>query len=106
VKENSMDPVQIEHTADTTHVTLAAVLGVTDARQMYDKLDAALSGATALVVDGGHVERVDAAAMQILANFYRTARERGLALVWRNPSTGLLQAAQLLGLRNMLGMNP
>lgn len=106
LRDNSMDPVQIEQTADTTHVTLAAVFGVTDARQLYDNLGAALSSATSLVVDGARVERVDAAAMQILAIFCRTARERGLALAWRNPSAGLQQAAQLLGLQSMLGMNP
>lgn len=101
-----MDPVQIEQTADTTHVTLAAVLSVTDARLLYDRLGAALSGSTFLIVDGGRVERVDAAAMQILANFCRTARERGLALAWHNPSAGLQQTAQMLGLQNMLEMNP
>jgi len=106
VKENNMDPVQIEQTADTTHVTLAAVFGVPDARLLYDKLGAALSSATSLVVDGGRVERVDAAAMQILAIFCRTARERGLALAWQNPSAGLQQAARMLGLQSMLEMNP
>ncbi len=101
-----MDPVQIEHTADTTHVTLAVVLGVTDARLLHHQLGGTLSSATCLVVDCRRVERVDAAAMQILANFCRTARERGLALVWQNPSAGLLQAAQMLGLQNMLEINP
>ena len=101
-----MDPVQIEQTADTTHVTLAAVFGVTDARLLYDRLCAALDSATSLVMDGGRVERVDAAAMQILANFCRTARERGLVLAWHNPSADLQQAAQMLGLQNMLAINP
>jgi len=106
MKEHIMEPVQIEHTADTTHVTLATVLGVTDARLLYDKLDGALSDATALVVDGGRVERVDAAAMQILANFSRTARARGLAVAWQNPSAGLQQAARMLGMQNLLEMHP
>jgi len=104
--ENSMDPVQVEHTADTTHVTLEAVLGVADARLLYDKLGAALTGATSIVMDGRRVERIDTAAMQVLANFCRAARERGQALVWQNPSTGLQQAAHALGLEAMLEMNP
>ncbi len=103
--EISMDPVQIEQTADTTHVTLEAVFGVTDARLLYDKLGAALAGTFPIVMDAGRVERVDAAAMQILANFCRTARERGLALAWRNPSASLQQAARILGLRDLLEMN-
>jgi len=101
-----MDPVQIEYTADTTHVTLEATFGVADARLMYDTLGAALVNSTSIVVDGERVERVDAAAMQILAIFCRAARERGVALVWRNPSTGLQQAAQNLGLQPILEMTP
>ena len=101
-----MDPVQIEQTADATHVTLEAVFGVTDARSLYDKLGAALAGTAPIVVDGTRVERVDAAAMQILAIFCRTARERGLALEWRKPSAGLQQAAQILGLQSIFEMNP
>lgn len=104
--KNSMDPVQVEHIADTTHVTLEAVLGVADARLLYDKLGATLTGAASIVMDGGRVERIDTAAMQVLANFCRAARERGQALVWQNPSTSLQQAAHALGLEAMLEMNP
>jgi len=104
--ESSMDPVQVEHTADTTRVALEAVLGVADARLLYDKLGAALTGATSIVMDGRRVERIDTAAMQVLANFCRVARERGHALVWQNPSIGLQQAAHALGLQAMLEMNP
>jgi len=106
VMENSMDPVEIVHTADTTHVALQVALGAADARRLYEKLGAALANATAIVMDGERVERIDSAALQVLANFCRAARERGVALVWQNPSTGLQQAAQNLGLQTILEMTP
>ncbi|GAB4510856.1 MAG: hypothetical protein Tsb0026_13290 [Sulfuricaulis sp.] len=101
---NSMDPVHIEHTADTTHVVLEAALGIRDARALHEKLGTVLAAATAVVLDGSRVERLDAAAMQVLAGFTRTARERGLALTWQNPSPVLQQAARVLGFESILEM--
>jgi anti-anti-sigma regulatory factor len=99
-----MDPVHIEHTADTTHVLLEAVLGIVDAQTLHEKLSTVLACATPVVLDGSRVERLDAAAMQVLACFCRAARERGLAISWLSPSSGLQQAAQWLGLESILEM--
>lgn len=101
---NSMDPVQIEHTADTTHVALEAALGIRDARALHEKLGTVLTAGTAIVVDGSRVERLDAAAMQVLAGFIRAARERGLAFTWQSPSPILQQAARVLGLEQVFEM--
>jgi anti-anti-sigma regulatory factor len=101
---NSMEPVHIEHTADTTHVALEAALGVRDARVLHEKLDTVLAAATAIIIDGSRIERLDAAAMQVLAGFTRAARERGLALTWHNPSPVLQQAARVLGFETILEM--
>ena len=99
-----MDPVHNEHTADTTHVLLEAVLCIVDAQTLYEKLSAVLACATPVVLDGSRVERLDAAAMQVLACFCRAAHERGLAISWQSPSSGLQQAAQWLGLESILEM--
>jgi anti-anti-sigma factor len=103
---NSMDPVHIEHTADTTHVALEAALGIADAQTLYARLDSALTGGTPIVVDGTRVERLDAAALQVLVCFCHTARQRGLALSWQNVSPELQQAARLLGLETALQLTP
>lgn len=101
-----MDPIHIEHTADTTHVMLEAALGIRDARALHEKLNTVLTAATTVVLDGSRVERLDAAAMQVLAGFTRAARERGLALTWQSPSPALQQAARVLGFETILEMAP
>jgi anti-anti-sigma regulatory factor len=101
---NSMDPVHIEHTADATHVALEAALGIQDARVLHEKLGSVLTAAKTVVVDGSRVERLDAAIMQVLAVFARSARERGLALSWRSPSPVLQQAVRVLGFESIFGM--
>ena len=77
---NSMDPVHIEHSADTMHVVLEAALGIRDARVLHEKLDT------------------------VLAGFTRAAREHGLALTWQSPSPVLRQAARALGFESILEM--
>ena len=101
---NSMDPVHIESTADATHVALEAELGITDARALHERLGTALAGAAPIVMDGSRVERLDAAAMQVLACFCRAAADRGLVLNWKGVSAGLQQAVRLLGLESIMQM--
>ena len=101
---NSMDPVHIEHIADTTHVKLEAALGIADARALCRKLGAALAAATPVVMDASRVERLDAAVMQVLTGFCRAARERSLTLTWQNASPIFQQAVRLLGLESIFEM--
>lgn len=101
---NSMDPLHIQHTADTTHVALEAALGIRDARMLHEKLETVLAAATTVVIDASRVERLDAAAMQVLAGFTRAAHDRGLALSWQNPSPVFQQAARVLGFEFILEM--
>ncbi|HEY5682622.1 MAG TPA: STAS domain-containing protein [Sulfuricaulis sp.] len=101
---NNMDPVHIKQTADATHVALEATLGIQDARVLHERLGSLLTAAKTVVVDGSRVERLDAAILQVLAGFARSAHERGLALSWHSPSPVLQQAVRVLGLESILGM--
>ena len=98
-----MDSVRIIHTAGKTHVALGAKLGIADVRLLHEKLSAILIDKTPVMVDGGEVARLDTAALQLLAGFCRTARERGLVLTWEKISPDLRQATQLLGLESIFG---
>jgi anti-anti-sigma regulatory factor len=102
---NNTDPVQVKRTAEATHVALEASLGIADARALHAHLDAALAAGTAIVLDGGRIERLDAAAMQVLVGFCRAAHERRLTVTWKSISPSLQQAARLLGLESILYMS-
>ncbi|MEO7071703.1 MAG: STAS domain-containing protein [Rhodanobacter sp.] len=56
----------------------------------------------AIVLDGQAVERIDTAALQLLALFRREVATRGGSVRWREPSGALHDAASLLGLTNLL----
>jgi phospholipid transport system transporter-binding protein len=60
--------------------------------------------ANAIVLDGGQVERVDTAALQLLLLFRRELDARGGMLVWHGASDALNEAAGLLGLAQSLNL--
>ncbi len=99
-----MDPVRIKRLSRRTHLVLGAVVDISTARLFYERLNKALSHNKPLVLNAGRVERIDTAAMQVLAAFCRTARDRRLPLEWKAPSAGLQGAAEMLGLQTMLGV--
>lgn len=60
--------------------------------------------APATHIDGGAVERVDTAALQLLTLFRREATARGSAVSWRGASNVLCEAAGVLGLTRALDL--
>lgn len=57
-----------------------------------------------IVLDGQAVERIDTAALQLLALFRREVGTRGGTVRWREPSGALYDAASLLGLAALLDL--
>ena len=55
-----------------------------------------------VVLDVGHVERVDTAALQLLLLFRRELDSRGGTLRWHGVNQVLVEAANLLGLEALL----
>lgn len=55
-----------------------------------------------VVLDGKALERVDGAALQLLAAFFIDAKASGLAVSWKEPSAQLGRAATLSGLNEIL----
>lgn len=72
-----------------------------------DSLQAALIDGLAtggVVIDAAALERIDAAALQLLCVAARSAARRGVALTWRAPPAPLIAAASSLGLLQELGL--
>ena len=58
-----------------------------------------------VVLDAAAVQRVDTAALQLLAAFVRDRRLAGRAVCWQTPSAALETAARLLGMSSMLQLD-
>ena len=57
------------------------------------------------VLEGGDVDQVDAAGLQLLLALQRALTERGRSLVLRSPSTALREACAALGLADWLAQH-
>ena len=58
-----------------------------------------------VVFDGGDVERIDAASLQLFYSFIEQARVKGVDIEWRSPSDILRNNAKLLGMEEALQLN-
>ena len=75
-----MNGVQVVQQTGETQLVFEPVLDIAGARHLYSKLDGALADAKTLVLDASRVQRIDTAALQLLAVFCRASREAGLSL--------------------------
>ena len=94
----------IKRQKNQTRLELGAALDISQARNLYESLEKSLKRKPPLILDAGGVERVDTAAIQVLAAFCHMAREKGLEVSWDTPSITLRRAAEMSGLTTILGM--
>jgi anti-anti-sigma regulatory factor len=75
---------------------------IVQAADLHRTLLAHLAGGMPVVVDGGRVEEIDTAILQLLTCLWRTGSERGIACTWHAASDILRQSASLVGVAEML----
>lgn len=85
-------------------VTLDRDLGIERCEALKEAL-AARAGDPALRLDGGAVERVHTAGLQVLVAWRRDRDGAGLDTAWSACSDGLRAAARTLGLEAALGLD-
>ena len=57
-----------------------------------------------VVLDAANLERVDAAALQLLTAFFIEAKASGLSVSWKSPSAQLCRAAEMSGLKEVMDL--
>lgn len=85
-------------------LALPAECTLADAAALKKALCALLPRAGTVTLDAAAVERIDTAALQLLAAFVRDRRLAGRVVQWRTVSNALSSAACLLGMDSMLSL--
>ncbi|HEU5443357.1 MAG TPA: STAS domain-containing protein [Steroidobacteraceae bacterium] len=83
-------------------LTLAAECTVAAGDSLKAELVRRLDESKPVTVDVSALQRIDTAALQLLAAFVRDRRTAGRAVEWQGKATALDSAAALLGLNEML----
>ena len=84
-------------------VGMPADFRMAEVTDMHRQLGTVLD-AKQIVLDGGAVDRVDTAALQLLVVFQREAQKRGSQVNWAGVSAPLHDAASQLGLAQVLAL--
>ena len=84
------------------HIELEARTTIVQAADLHRALLARVARGEGVVVDGTRVEEIDTAILQLLASLWRTCLERRIACTWHGASDALRQAADLVGLADLL----
>ncbi|HET9391481.1 MAG TPA: STAS domain-containing protein [Steroidobacteraceae bacterium] len=82
--------------------TLGGECTVSEAAELKSRLGRLIRVRRPVTLDIGGVERIDTAAMQIIAAFVRDRATQGLVVQWQGSSGALSSAARLLGLAPLL----
>jgi ABC-type transporter Mla MlaB component len=94
------------HAAQSSiEIRLPADLGIEQVVPLKASLTARLDDIGPVVLDGGDVQRLHTAAVQLFCLFCRDRRGNGREVVWQRPSAALRSAAALLGATTLLQMS-
>ena len=90
---------------ETLNVSLAETLDISTVQNLHGELQAALDGGAPVTLHGSAVERVDTAALQLLAALFIYADEHQSKLEMQSTSEALVNSAMLLGMAGHIGLN-
>lgn len=71
------------------------------AQAMQKQLSDALADASTVKIDLSMVDRIDTAILQLFYAFDQDARAQKIDIEWHEPTTGVLDAAALIGIKEM-----
>ena len=103
-KNTAEEPEQDREVHNETSYTikLNSSLTIRDITDLMEELKHIDDNKNEYVFESADVERVDAAAMQLLTGFYLFAIDAGKKVIWHKPSEAFCNAVKLLGLAEIL----
>jgi anti-anti-sigma regulatory factor len=81
---------------------LAPHLSVAQAADLHRDLKARVADGNGLILDGGRVEQIDTAVLQLLASTWQTCLRQGTPCSWQAVSENLRLSATLIGVGDAL----
>ncbi|MEM7262038.1 MAG: STAS domain-containing protein [Planctomycetota bacterium] len=94
----------MQDSATSNPVVFGRSVDVSRVRDLREELVARLAEATDVSFDASAVERVDAAALQLLCAFVRKMETAGHTVQWVNPSDAFVYSARLLNVDPILNL--
>lgn len=105
--ESVAEPAAAEESSEEggSALVFAESLTIADVGEMKEKMQALLDLGGAIVLDAGEIETIDSAGMQLLTALVKEANSRSQDITWQAVSEKVSNAAQGLGLTEILNIN-
>lgn len=87
-----------------TVIECGDALGIADVGDLYAKLLTELAEGNSIRFNVSEIERIDAAALQMMYAYSKEAEKQGNTLEWQQPSEAFFRSAQLLGLATAMNI--
>jgi len=97
---NTNDQGESEQTA----IALGSNLSISQVSDLHEKFLDIIREPESVVIDASEIEHTDTAGLQCLYSFKVSMDEEGTPVSWDAPSDAFIKAAQLLGMREHLGL--
>lgn len=105
-KASEVEAGQESNSESAYTISLPSALTIRDVSELMEELNEIDDKHQELVFDAENIERVDTAAMQLILGFYLFAKDSGRKVIWNKPSETLHHAAEILGLKELININP
>jgi ABC-type transporter Mla MlaB component len=105
MSESQSDPVLNVAQSDSSKISLDANLNIQNVAQMQEQLMSALQGNELIEIDASAVNAVDTASMQLFVVLKQEAINNNKNVIFDFPSDRFIEAAQLLGVADMLAVD-
>lgn len=87
-----------------TVIDCGVVLGIANVADIYTRVLSSLAEGHIIQFDVSKIERIDAAAMQLIYAFSKEAAKQGYVLLWEGASEAFVCSAKMLGLATLMNM--
>lgn len=93
--------------ANTVEIDLPENLTVANIHPIHEQLEAMVDDQShdQIVIHAGSVNRADTAGIQLLYAFVVAARDRQIVLSWDQPTSKLINAIDILGMTEAIGIH-
>jgi anti-anti-sigma regulatory factor len=81
------------------------VLGIVHVAELYEKLLVSLAEGDVVILNVSKIERIDAAALQVIYAYSKALAKQGSELSWSSASEAFQRSAKLLGLTEKMNLN-
>jgi len=91
--------------AKAAPIELGARLSIAEAVDLHKTFTERIAQGAPIVIDGGKVEEIDTAILQLLASVWMTGAKQGVECRWRAASEALRRIAKLIGVAELLNLD-